>query len=123
MEQGVKACKIDGCDDRATARGFCSKHYDKSRLTVERQVYNRNVNLKRNYGLTGAAYDAMVVSQCGTCAICGEMDESGHHLSVDHHHVTRELRGLLCKKCNRGIGLLRDSPEILRRAADYLVRA
>lgn len=43
-------------------------------------------------------------------------------LAVDHDHETGCLRGLLCEGCNRGIGLLRDDPDLLRRAADYIER-
>lgn len=50
------------------------------------------------------------------CVICG----SDKELVVDHDHKTGVIRGVLCGKCNRGIGLLDDSPERLRRAAVYL---
>ncbi len=46
-----------------------------------------------------------------------------HHeakLMVDHDHTTGEVRGLLCHNCNRAIGLLREDPERLRRAIEYL---
>jgi len=52
------------------------------------------------------------------CAICGIL--RGPSLCVDHDHKTRKIRGLLCKKCNTGIGLLGDSADILERAAKYL---
>jgi hypothetical protein len=53
------------------------------------------------------------------CAICKkeiELSES----AIDHNHVTGEFRGVLCKQCNRALGMFRDSPTILRNAIDYL---
>jgi len=43
-------------------------------------------------------------------------------LSVDHCHATGRIRGLLCAKCNQAIGLMKDNPIFLRRAADYVER-
>ena len=61
----------------------------------------------------------MLKSQQGTCLICGR-PPGKYRLSVDHSHETGEVRGLLCARCNRGIGLFWDDPVIFRRAADYL---
>lgn len=41
---------------------------------------------------------------------------------MDHCHDSSRIRGLLCHTCNSGIGKLRDNPELLRKAADYLER-
>jgi hypothetical protein len=60
---------------------------------------------------------AMAAAQHGQCAICRRGDRV---LCVDHNHVTGTVRGLICQKCNSGIGMLCDSPDILRGAADYL---
>lgn len=68
----------------------------------------------------------MYVSQNGVCAICGkpetEKSRKGNvrSLHVDHNHDTGKVRGLLCGKCNRSIGVLGDSVQILRNAVKYL---
>lgn len=55
------------------------------------------------------------------CHICGsEVGSSKHDLAVDHNHTTGKIRGLLCKGCNNGLGMFRDRPDLLRRAADYV---
>ncbi|MEU4932216.1 endonuclease VII domain-containing protein [Streptomyces yokosukanensis] len=77
---------------------------------------NRASYFKRNYGLTEAERDAMIVAQWALCAICP--DAPAAH--VDHCHKTGRVRGVLCFNCNSGLGLLRDDPEVVRRAAAYL---
>lgn len=72
------------------------------------------------YGMTEAEYEDLLCGQCGVCAICGTNPEG--RLAVDHNHDTKRVRGLLCRPCNSAIGLLKDSPEILRRAVEYLCR-
>lgn len=58
----------------------------------------------------------------GLCDICGEEQniERLNRLCVDHDHETGRIRGLLCINCNSGLGRFKDSPDLLRNAADYL---
>jgi len=77
--------------------------------------------LKRRYGITTQTYNNMLSLQKGCCAICGkESCSTGNNFCVDHCHKTGKIRGLLCRKCNVGIGQLLDSPSLLRKAAEYL---
>ena len=71
----------------------------------------------KQYGVTDAQLEAMVLVQCGKCAICTEPLEPPH---IDHDHVTGRIRGLLCGKCNKALGLVGDQPAMLRVAAEYL---
>ena len=81
----------------------------------------RRSDLWLTYGLTPEAYQALHDGQGGTCAVCS-IRETKRSLHVDHDHVTGRVRGLLCNSCNRGIGLLKDDPRILRSAIAYLER-
>lgn len=80
---------------------------------------SRARHIKHAYGLSMAQHDAMLAAQGGGCAIC---------LSpllvpqVDHCHASGAVRGLLCKPCNLALGLMRDNPEALERAASYVRR-
>jgi hypothetical protein len=82
----------------------------------------RASNLKRQYGISEEDYQALHEAQNGLCAICRRQPQKTRwkRLNVDHDHETGEIRGLLCGPCNVSIGGLCESPEILRRAADYL---
>ena len=77
----------------------------------------------RSYGLTAEAYDQLFAAQDGRCAICGDAERDGWDLAVDHDHASGCVRGLLCRKCNVGIGLLRDDARVVSAAAAYLLRS
>lgn len=71
----------------------------------------------RQYNLTPDEFAYMVLEQGGVCAICQKVPEI---LYVDHDHNTGVIRGLLCQKCNSGIGFLGDTLEGLEKAVKYL---
>lgn len=71
------------------------------------------------YGMTNEDYENMYEDQDGRCAIC--KNRSIKKLVVDHDHTNGKVRGLLCNKCNVGIGLLQDSPELLEIARIYIL--
>lgn len=66
----------------------------------------------------------MYAAQDGRCAICRKSEtELGRSLSVDHWHTgDKRVRQLLCAECNRGLGVFKDNPDLLREAAAYLER-
>jgi hypothetical protein len=79
-------------------------------------------NIKFAYNISVLEYSKLLVSQNGKCAICGvPSEECTRKFSVDHDHETGQIRGLLCDRCNRGIGFLKDNPTILISAANYLL--
>lgn len=82
----------------------------------------RRQNLKDRYGLTLDEYDRMYDSQEGKCAICKRVGGTSRmeRLHVDHSHETGQIRGLLCFRCNTGIGMLGDTVDALSRAVAYL---
>lgn len=92
-------------------------------------------HMRRKFGITLARYSELLAEQGGVCAVCGEaptFENSGRwskrrkgtaaesRLVVDHDHATGKVRGLLCGRCNTGIGFLKDSPDIVRFALKYL---
>lgn len=105
--------KLPRTDEERAAWAEQCRQY---RKTEEGKRQTKAMNLKK-FGLTLEDFETMVESQGGACAICSGIPDQ---LCVDHCHDTGKVRGLLCHRCNRGIGLLRDNPNILRKAATYV---
>ena len=73
----------------------------------------------RKYGITQEDFDYLLKEQNKSCAIC-KVSFENQTPHVDHDHDTGYVRGLLCSKCNTGIGLLQDCLITLGQAKDYL---
>jgi hypothetical protein len=86
----------------------------------KRSISIRKHNYKKRYGLTVEQKQAMIDDQDGLCAICKIILTKTHDVCVDHNHTTKAIRGILCRKCNLGIGHLNDSVQILENAVQYL---
>lgn len=84
----------------------------------------RRYNWFKRYGITPEEYDKLYVAQDGKCAICEATrgSDTAEYLCVDHCHETGAIRGLLCNSCNRGIGNLKDSVQLVTKALAYLTR-
>jgi Recombination endonuclease VII len=96
----------------------------------ERMVANIR---KAKYNVTREWFDAKMIEQKRKCAICRK-EEIGTYrgkiksLAVDHDHSCcsgkkscgRCVRGLLCQRCNRALGMLLESIPILKNAIRYL---
>lgn len=83
---------------------------------------SRKTHLKVKYGLELEVYEKMYSEQNKLCLICQQPEPCSRNtfLAVDHCHETNKIRGLLCSNCNRGLGLFKDSVEILQNAINYL---
>jgi len=93
-----------------SARGYSGYYYCSKEC---RQAYY----LVGKYGLSSTEWLDLVRKQGFACAICREIGP----LMTDHCHSTGRVRGLLCRRCNTGIGLLGDSIEIMTAACAYLM--
>ena len=88
--------------------------------------YHRDEHARklRTYNISQADYENMVLTQENKCAVCQTSASNTDKgiLDIDHCHSSGVVRGLLCGHCNRGIGLMKDNPDILIKAANYLKR-
>ena len=115
-----------------THKRFVNKH--KERLKAERKIYRknnpdkvRNHDLKTFFSITIDDYYKILKYQNGVCIICKE-PPSKKFLSVDHDHSCcsgtkscgKCIRGLLCMRCNSGLGMFKDNSSLLKEAIYYL---
>lgn len=98
----------------------CKKVQDKAYRDGNPREYRSKV-LKRKYGITAAEFDQMLAAQGGGCAICEtDVNPDSRSLAVDHCHKTGKVRGILCGRCNKALGLLRDDVLLFEKAVTYL---
>jgi hypothetical protein len=90
--------------------------------TLLKHKRNRKIaRLCKLYGFSDEiSYLDFIKSHNSSCNICNTYNEDTFGFHIDHDHDTGKVRGLLCNRCNQGIGLLRDDPNLLIRAAEYL---
>jgi len=116
------ACRDAQPAVRQSKRQTSRQHARKPEVVALRSG-QREVRKLRGYGLTPDQFEAMMKSQRGRCAVCGQPPAgrgSAGTLHIDHDHVTGRVRSLLCSHCNLGIGRFRDDPALLRAAATYV---
>ena len=109
------------------ARYQTHKSEARARATAYREAHREHLNtearrtwLLRKWGLTPEMVAEQIARQGGGCAVCrGPL----LRMHVDHDHSTGQRRGLLCQPCNHAIGLLRDDPGLMERAALYVASA
>ena len=87
----------------------CEREQDRKRKTPDHHRL-------KTYNLTKVDFQKMLRAQKGRCGICGSKSK----LVVDHSHDSGEIRGLLCNRCNLGIGMLGDTLESVLLAVYYL---
>lgn len=97
----------------------CATHHRAKRRARSTVTWSQRI--WETYGITEEDYWQVYEHQGGYCFICRRANGKRKRLSVDHCHATGTVRGLLCTACNRNvIGHLRDDPDALIRAAQYL---
>ena len=126
--QNCSKCRQDF--EKTNGNNYCpSCHAEYGRKWYQRNKDKvRNTQFKLKYGITLKEYNSLSEAQNHVCAICGKpaqektgySEEGSRRLVVDHDHEFGYTRGLLCGKCNRGIGMFEDNIEFLKAAIKYL---
>lgn len=108
-------------NDPAYMQNYRKQHKDRLNKYLrewrrDKKRNQKSYNLRYNYGLSIAEYHQLLARASNCCEICGVDDD----LAVDHCHTTKRIRGILCRKCNSGLGFLGDTVERLEKAFKYL---
>ena len=102
---------------------YRNKLKEKSKKYNQRKPEIRLKSRLKKYNLTIEGYNNILEKQNYKCAICGSdvpNTTATNRFYVDHNHKTGKVRGLLCTKCNMGIGQFNDDIELLKKAIEYL---
>jgi len=92
--------------DRERARQLADPVGYRARMRAYYLTAGRDANYRNNYGIGLPDYERLLAQQGGRCAICGADKPSAkrQNFAVDHDHVTGQVRGLLCIRCNSHLG-------------------
>ena len=115
---GTKSC---GCLRSELSRKMClaNRTHGLSRTPG----YGRDQKRFKMYGVSPEEVARIIKLQSGKCPGCLRERELAtlKRTAIDHCHTTDRVRGILCNKCNCGMGLLNDNPAILQRLTRYLL--
>lgn len=109
-------------DGLQTACIECTKRTNKTNYESDKDAWHlvrRDNELRKKFGISLSQWLTMYEQQGKVCLVC-KQDGGARRLHVDHDHATGKVRGLLCGRCNIGLGYFLDNSERLRAAADYL---
>ena len=120
LPQGLRsACK--DCE-RGAERNLAKDRANNQKWFRENRAKRRDQTRQRKYGVSSEEIEFTFGSQGRQCAICGS-DEPGGRFNVwqvDHDHLTKKFRGVVCYRCNQLLGYARDRIDILMNAMKYL---
>jgi hypothetical protein len=104
----------------------CKKYYyghleqQRERSRIKGKKSGVSYHLMQRYGVDLEEKNSILQGQDNRCKICGTTDPGSRGWAIDHNHETGKIRGVLCFRCNGGIGLLRDNANLVYSAACYL---
>lgn len=117
------SAKLDGisyrckyCDDLARAM-WAKNNPEKARESSKFR------SIKNRFGLTKEQYNKMLVKQNYKCKIClTDNPKTYNNISfcIDHCHKTNKVRSLLCSRCNRCLGFLKEDIQLLKNMIQYI---
>lgn len=136
MKSRCKRGHLRSRHDKTDTKGYryCSKCLrDKNKIWRTENPEAFKVYKSRNtyymathrYGLSMVEYKALLKKSKGKCIICRinfSKIKINRRCHIDHDHKTGKVRGLLCHRCNNGLGNFRDSIKYMAKAIKYLKR-
>lgn len=107
-------------------------YYERNKTARNQRIVT--IQRARRLGLTHDEYVALPADPGQECSVCGcsptdarngkfsngAVSPRHKNLAIDHCHQTGRIRGFLCSQCNQALGLMADSPALIRQLAEYL---
>lgn len=134
VNQGTRMTPCKECSKRQRVAWSRANPEKNAKAAREHRRKNprayRDQRLRRDYGISLERYEQILEGQGGSCAICGTTDPRGKgtfHVDHDHsccptprHSCGSCIRGLLCVRCNSGLGMFNDDAELVQAGVAYL---
>jgi Recombination endonuclease VII len=118
--RGCKTCRNKHSVDSHKRNPEGTKQYQRDWMRKQRAENPERLqdyHFRKDYGITIEERNAKLEKQNHCCAVCKRLMENPH---VDHDHETDQIRDLLCRECNSGLGFFKDDVLILESALAYL---
>lgn len=110
--------KCEVCEKCKPEIDFIAQHAGKFRICKPCKTH---INRLTRYHITPDDYQALLEKQQKRCAICEcDLELERNKTAVDHCHNTGQVRGVLCRACNTGLGRFMDKAALLLKAMNYL---
>ena len=133
--KGYKDGLYSECKDCHHERGKKWRSNEQNRLKaleVSKQWYLKNPerhrvaslksHLKKKYNMTIEEFEALKKEQGNRCLICKKVFILSSQTHIDHDHLTKEVRGILCTRCNFIVGMVEKESDIVMKAVKYVKR-
>ena len=113
-------------DAKKKQQEYYTKNRDRQ-IAASRERYWKDPEAKtiadrmRKYGISKEhAIKLQSVSHCEICGVELTKSVGNDGRVIDHCHETKKVRGVLCNRCNRGLGFFQDNQEIIQQALLYI---
>ena len=121
-----KQCRI--CEQMKPYSEYSGNRKQQESYCSECKKFMGTERVLKKYGLNVDSYMRIYENQGGVCMICKNPEKDGKRLSVDHDHTCcsgasscgRCIRGLLCSRCNRALGVVNDNIDLMKAMIQYL---
>lgn len=140
FRRSKKPCSVDGCEKPYFGRTYCSMHYERAMKYGDVGQADRTIGIflkgdysekerKRfhKYGLMPEDFQKLLASQNFQCALCpAKYKDDQWHLDHDHRCCPERracekcIRGILCHKCNLGLGFVEKNIEDIDKVLSYV---
>ena len=109
----MKECRV--CNQKLPYSEFNKDKYEKDGHKTSCRECDRWIRARNRYGIDEKTWEHFNSDEAH-CEICS----TAYDLCIDHNHNTGEFRGILCRACNRGVGMLKDNSKLVFSAYNYL---
>ncbi len=113
-------CRIKRRYGKQAGTYRCYNKYYEEKKKFEKKRKRVKVSFTDGTKIPRGTKEALFEQQGGRCAICKEDLTSVNKAHLDHCHKNKTIRGLLCTRCNLGLGLFDDDVTKLQSAIEYL---